>query len=116
MAAERDSAANGHPFRATVTHAGRLDLTVAALRLIAKRLRGEQGDTYVLVEALDVGNQLVVRTLDDDPRHLIDPGAHRAGREHGERVAMPRRGATRPGRASPMYSMRCARPCARTVG
>jgi hypothetical protein len=72
VAAERDSAANGHPFRATVTHAGRLDLTVAALRLIAKRLRGEQGDTYVLVEALDVGNQLVVRTLDDDPRHLID--------------------------------------------
>ena len=72
VAAERDSAADGHPFRATVTHAGRIDLTVAALRLIAKRLRGELGDTYVLVEALDVGNQLVVRTLDDDPRRLID--------------------------------------------
>ena len=72
VAAAGDSAANGEPFRATVTHAGRLDLTVATLRLIAKRLRGEQGDTYVLVEALDVGNELVVRTLDDDPRHLID--------------------------------------------
>jgi hypothetical protein len=72
VAAESDSAANGHPFRATVTHAGRLDLTVAALRLITRRLRDEEGDTYVLVEALDVGNQLVVRTLDDDPRHLID--------------------------------------------
>ena len=72
VAAAGDSAASGEPFRATVTHGGRLDLTVAALRLIAKRLRGEQGDTYVLVEALDVGNEFVVRTLDDDPRRLID--------------------------------------------
>lgn len=72
VAPESGSAARGDPFRAIVTHAGRLDLTVAALRLTAKRLRGEEGDTYVLVEALDVGNQLVVRTLDDDPRHLID--------------------------------------------